>query len=112
MTDVFPPASRRTDPESSHKAEREINADGSRKAQQNLAIAAVAAFAGRTSQELAELTGHDRYMLARRLPEAEKARRVHRGPMKRCSVTRKTALTWFPGPANTVQLELLPKAAA
>ena len=112
IPDFDPPIARRTDPRSSHVAAREITADGSRKQQRNLTVAAVSAFPGRTSQELAELTHHDRYMLARRLPEAAKENRVHRGPIKRCSITNKLALTWFPGAAEACQLELLPSVAA
>lgn len=100
------PIARATDPSTSHRAAHEITECGARDQQHNLTVAAVTAFPGRTSQELSELSHHDRYMLARRLSECEKAKRVHRGPPKRCSVTNKTALTWFPGPAPTVQFEL------
>lgn len=100
------PIARAKDPSTSHRAAREITEGGARDQQHNLTVAAVTTFPGRTSQELSELSHHDRYMLARRLSECEKAKRVHRGPAKRCSVTNKLALTWFPGPAPVVQFEL------
>ncbi len=51
---------------------------------------------GMTSNELAQATGLDRYMLARRLPELIKAGRVWRGPNKPCAVSGRTACTWWP----------------
>lgn len=93
---VETPIARRRDPDSSHLAAKEITASGQRAAQQAQAIAAVKQFPGRTSQELCELTGLDRYMLARRLPECITANGVRKGIQRRCSVTGKTALTWWP----------------
>jgi hypothetical protein len=96
-----PPAARNSDPVTSKLASAEITANGTREAQQGYTVAAVRAFPGRTSQELAEAARHDRYTLARRLPECERQKLVHRGPTKRCSVTGKLALTWFPGAAQS-----------
>jgi hypothetical protein len=93
------PIARKSDPISSKLAATEITANGTREAQQGYTVAAVRAFPGRTSQELADAARHDRYTLARRLPEVERLSLVHRGPTRRCSITGKTALTWFPGPA-------------
>ncbi len=45
---------------------------------------------------VAQATGLDRYMLARRLPELIKAGRVWRGPNKPCAVSGRTACTWWP----------------
>ena len=41
-------------------------------------------------------TDLDRYMLARRLPECETGRAVKRGEPKRCSVSGKLAMAWWP----------------
>jgi hypothetical protein len=93
---VATPAARRTDPESSHQA-AEIHAlSGKRAHQQDQAAAAVRQFPGLTSLELAGMTGLDRYMLARRLPECETAGRVRRGPMRHCAVTGRLAMEWMP----------------
>lgn len=104
FTPIFPPRNYRcvetpiarcTDPESSHLAAAEITASGKRAHQQAQTIAAVRQYAGRTSQELCELTGLDRYMLARRLPECVTAGAVRKGVTRHCTVTGKQALTWW-----------------
>lgn len=94
---VETPAARRTDPESSHRAAEEITASGKRAAQLALVIAAVRRFPGRTSMELAGLTGLDRYLLARRLPEAVTAGAVAKGAQRLCLRSDRLALTWNPG---------------
>lgn len=95
MMRVETPAARATDPTTSHLAAAEHTASGKRGHQQAQAVAAVRAFPGRTSFELALATDLDRYMLARRLPECETGRAVKRGEPKRCSVTGKLAMTWY-----------------
>ena len=88
------PASRATDPVSSHLAEAHIN-KGSRAHQQNLAASAVRQFPGRTSLELARDACMDRYTLARRLPECEVAGTVRRGQIVTCSVSGRKAMLWW-----------------
>ena len=46
--------------------------------------------------ELARLTGLDRYLLARRLPEAVTAGAIVKGQQRVCSVSDRLALTWLP----------------
>jgi hypothetical protein len=77
-------------------AAEQITRSGRRGQQLALTIASVRSFPGYTSQELAEKTGHDRYMLARRLPEAVIAGAVKKGIIAECSVTRRKALLWWP----------------
>jgi len=93
---VETPASRATDPVTSHLAAEQHTASGARAHQQRQALAAVRQFPGRTSFELAMVTDMDRYMLARRLPEVETAGEVVKGHPKRCSVTGRQAVTWWP----------------
>jgi hypothetical protein len=93
---VETPIARNTDPESSHLAAAEITGSGKRRAQQDQTIAAVRKYPGRTSQELANLTGLDRYMLARRLPECVTAGAIKKGALIECTVTRKKAIAWWP----------------
>ena len=90
---VSTPAARRSDPETSHLAAEVITKNGTRHHQQQLAADAVRKHPGRTSQELAHLTGIDRYVLARRLPECTA---VRKGVAVECTVTRRQALTWWP----------------
>ncbi|MFW6340673.1 MAG: MarR family transcriptional regulator [Wenzhouxiangella sp.] len=91
----FPPASRRTDPQTSRGAEAEINATGERAKQQKVVLQMLHRYPGRTSRELATVTGLDRYLVARRLPELE-PELARRGEAKRCSVGGRAAITWWP----------------
>lgn len=93
---VETPIARARDPESSHLAAKEITANGKRQAQQQQTSDAVRAHPGRTSQELAQITGLDRYMLARRLPECVTAGTVKKGALIECIVTRRKAIAWWP----------------
>lgn len=93
---VATPAARATDPETSHLAAEEVTASGVRQQQIGMAIAAVRAHPDRTSMELAQATGHDRYMLARRLPDAVTAGAVRKGGARTCTVSGRKALTWLP----------------
>lgn len=92
---VETPAARSSDPISSHRAANELTASGRRGQQIAQAIAAVRAFPGKTSQELADKTGICRFVLARRLPEAVTAGAIMKGIQRPCSVTGKLALTWY-----------------
>lgn len=91
---VQTPIARASDPLSSHLAAEAITASGVRFSQQKQAADAVRRDPGHTAQELAELTGLDRYMLGRRLSECEVAGRVRKGPMRNCSVTGRKAHVW------------------
>lgn len=93
---VATPAARKTDPETSHLAAEEITASGRRAHQQDQAVWAVAKHHGCASAELAAETGFCRFMLARRLPEAAIAGRVYRGGARKCRVTGRMAMTWWP----------------
>ena len=87
---------RSTDPQTSHDAARHIVASGQQALQQEQTRDAVACHPGLTSNELARATGLDRYMLARRLPELCDSDRVVRGDARRCSVSGRSAATWWP----------------
>lgn len=96
MRRVETPAARRSDPITSHVAAEQITASGARGQQQAQASAAVRAFPGLTSFELAMRTNIDRYTLARRLPECVTAGTVRKGEARKCSITGRQALTWWP----------------
>jgi hypothetical protein len=88
---------RRSDPESSHRAGGEITVSGRREGQLLGVLALVRKYPGSTSLELAYKSfSLDRYVVARRLPELEKAGLVSRGPLKQCGISKKLALTWVP----------------
>ena len=97
MIDIRTPASRASDPRTSHEAEAAHTGSGGRRAQQERTRTAVGLYPGYTSLDLAAVTGLDRYMLARRLPELESAGLVRKGPPV-CSSNGKRAVTWWPVP--------------
>ena len=93
---VETPIARKSDPASSHLAAAEVTASGKRQQQIGLVIDLVRKFPGLTSMELAGMSGEDRYMIARRLPEALTAGAIRKGEQRTCSVTGRLALTWWP----------------
>jgi hypothetical protein len=88
------PIARHDDPESSKAAAREFTSSGLRARQQAEVLRLVRAYPGHTSLELAQHGSLDRYAIARRLPELERAGLVKRGEMRRCAVGARPALTW------------------
>ena len=94
------PASATADPVTSHEAAAAITASGTRAAQTRTVADVVKQKPGATSAELAAAFGMDRHMVAKRLPDAEKAGLVYRGPARVCETTRGKrplqAVTWFP----------------
>lgn len=96
---------RNTDISTSHEAAAFVVASGTQKDQQATTAAAVRLHPGLTSLELAEATDHCRYMLARRLPELLEDGRAWRGPKKPCSVSGRSACTWWPvAPCHNLEL--------
>lgn len=88
------PASRGSDPDSSHEAAEAIDATGKRRAQLTATLMAVAAYPGSTTLELSGRCSLDRYALARRMPELERLGYVERGPIRQCRVGKRNATTW------------------
>jgi len=84
----FVPNWRHSDPYSSEVAGTSIEGSGKAQHQRETALVAVATYPGRTSRELAEITGLDRYMLARRLPELLRFHKVSRTEEGECK--------WYP----------------
>ncbi len=73
-----PPRARRHDPPSSHRAADQAEADGTIGRQAQRALWIVRRWPGRSSLTLATIGPLDRYQLARRLPELERAGLVRR----------------------------------
>lgn len=91
------PIARRSDPATSKAAAADVTASGARDRQVNAVAAAVRRWPGKTSNELGAIAGDmDRYVAARRLPEAEKIGLVRRGEARVCAVSGKRAITWWP----------------
>lgn len=74
--------------------------------QQGVAVAAATKWPGLTSLELAKASKQCRFMLARRLPEAEAINLVYRGPSRTCDISGRKAATWYPVEPNQ-QLRLV-----
>jgi len=94
--DMFAPASRATDPVSSFEAEERVTESGSRKRQMDEILDTVRCTPGRTSLELSTRLKLDRYQVARRLPDLERANLVNRGAIRVCSIAQTKAVTWWP----------------
>jgi hypothetical protein len=101
---------RRTDPATSREAAERVTAIGSRADHIGRIVRAVRARPGRTSAELAQLTGLERHEAARRTADAEHQGSIHKGPPRVCSVGGRSAVTWWPTP-NDAQRECLRGAA-
>lgn len=93
---LFSPASRRTDPKSSHSAERGVNQSGSREIQQKLIYDYVQSWPGRTSLEMTERLDLDRYQIARRLADLKNAGLVYQGASRKCRIGGRDSVTWWP----------------
>lgn len=108
MITVQTPAARKADPISSHLAEADINDTGTRHRQQLLVAeliedayrtGEITESKGITSRELSGLSGVDRYMIARRLPELVTAKRVIQGDKdstRRCEISNRQCVQWWP----------------
>jgi hypothetical protein len=103
---ISTPAARNTDPNASHEAAEHITKTGLRAQQQRMASKAVEQHPGLTSLELSQKSHICRYMLARRLPEAETGHTVRRGPERKCTVSGRSACTWYPF-NHSIQLSII-----
>ena len=89
------PASRNSDPHTSHEAEEFINKTGIRNSQQRDVLAGLKIHPGHTSRELAKMLGLDRYVVARRLPELVPMY-VEKGIAHKCNISGRQAIVWYP----------------
>lgn len=92
---------RTEDPRSSKLAAAEVTATGRADAEQAQVLAALRTYPATTSKELAERSGLDYHLVARRLPELrDKKFLVEHGPDRICtakgSSTTRPVLTWIP----------------
>lgn len=101
---------RRSDPTTSIEAARRVIASGSQDDHVGRIVRAVRARPGRTSAELAQLTGLERHEAARRTADAEHQGSIHKGAPRVCSVGGRSAVTWWPTP-DDAQRECLRGAA-
>lgn len=88
------PASRTTDPLSSHLAEQEVTESGARAIQCRKVYSALRRAPGSTSAELAKAFDIDRHCVARRLPDLADSGYITRSDQRKCMVTGRLSLTW------------------
>lgn len=92
----FPPASRRTDPVSSHEAEAWMNDSGKRLSDMEIAVKLVHDHPGHTKSELSTFGPLTSDQLGKRLADACRKGWIVTGNFVRCSQTRRRAMTWWP----------------
>jgi DNA-binding MarR family transcriptional regulator len=97
---------RRTDPASSHAAASDLARSGKHEGQCLAVLAWVHKHPGRTSRELAELSGMDRHLVAKRTADLEHKQLARKGAMRACSISGKQAVTWEPILGEPEQMRL------
>lgn len=90
------PAARTTDPVSSHLAADDHTASGKRGRHIGIVIDAVRRHPGKTSAELAPICGLERHEVARRTSDAERCGAIRKGQIRRCDISGRSAVTWWP----------------
>ena len=88
---------RKSDPQTSHEAAKQVTDSGAASAQREQCLAAVKLAQGMTAAELTKIIGCERHMPSRRLPELRRAGLVT-SPEDRarvCRVTGNKSLTWW-----------------
>jgi predicted transcriptional regulator len=93
------PSASRTDPETSHEAAEAVTVSGVAQRQCEIVLRLVEEHPGLSSYRLAELSQDlNRYQIARRLPELEEAKLVHRRKRSDGTYERdRNGVLWFPG---------------
>jgi len=92
---LFAPLSRRTDPITSHMAERKLRRSGTLGKRAAFALACVRESPDRTAAELEKKYGVRDGVIRKRLAGLAKAGLIRRGPIAKCSVTLSMCVTWY-----------------
>lgn len=98
---ALPPIAAKADPPTSAKAAAELTRSGARQRQIDRVVELVRQWPGCTSLELSRLSGVDRHLIAKRLPDARGQGMVlviadeHGRPVERCSEgSNRPAMQW------------------
>ena len=94
--DDVPPRSRTTDPDTSHKAEREMRQSGALGKQAQAVFDLVSARPGHTTWELANGDALMERRIGRRLADLEHKGLTRKGGSRTCAVGQRTCTIWFP----------------
>ncbi len=103
---MTPATARRTDPDTSHLAARDMERSGRAAAHREICLAAVRAHPGLTSAEVARRTGLERHAAARRLPELMAAGLIRQGEKRMCQVCGHRSVMWWPKTNDTRQTNM------
>ena len=90
------PLARSTDPETSHRAAREMETSGQLKSDMMTALEAVREFPHRTATELEALIGCRDGKVRKRLAQLRRLGLIIRGALKICPHTKRRCHTWEP----------------
>lgn len=89
------PLAAAADPSTSHEAAAKLTKSGARDSQKVAVLTALERARGAmTSFELAESSGLDRYVVARRLPDLGRDGFVEKSDPRECRITGNRAVTW------------------
>jgi len=89
---------RSTDPSTSHEAAEQLIQTGSASNQRNACLAVLRQQDGLTSAEVGQRLGggyNARFVAARRLPDLQKLKLVHKGEARVCTANGTKAVTWW-----------------
>jgi DNA-binding MarR family transcriptional regulator len=90
------PLAHRNDPVTSRIAARAMAESGALSSQQARVLEALREFPGTTSDELAQRSGLDRYLVARRLPDLARLGHAVQDGRRESSISRRQAVVWRP----------------
>lgn len=107
VSETFPPASRRTDPRTSHDSEAEHTAGGRRATHCRLIFQSIRLEPGRTCREIAKGLPLDAYEVSKRLSDLHQAGKIVSVGERRCLLSGRKARVWIAREADPVQLHLL-----
>lgn len=95
ITTTMPPASRNTDPMSSHIAERQTTKSGVRVSNLMKVFNFVKAKPGHTAGEIAKALGMERGEVSKRLADARNLKMLVNGKERKCQVKGSQMMTWY-----------------
>ena len=90
------PLARNTDPMTSHQAAEDAAKSGRVVSHIDRIVSAIKEHPGKTSAELAQITGLERHEAARRTSDAHALAMVVKGRARKCSLSNRNAMTWWP----------------
>ena len=94
--DLWTPASRSSDPNTSREAEKSINKSGSRSTQCNQILVVVKGNPGAVSGEIADITGMGMHITSRRLADLKNKGIIFQGQPRTYEGSGRKQVSWWP----------------